>query len=209
MANDHEGCPGTWETLPSPSRCRPETPAYQLRVDPRPRVPGRRGRTRDTTVVSPSEGNEARREGRQGVAAPHSSDEAGERALPDPVERRGCRVVDPRLEPRRGRRASSACHREAEDRVEGQRSHGVRNRMRDMCTSGSVGDLGGSPPRSTRLAPRSSEKEDRLKRETFYRNPAGNQSRPEELGQQPEASLARWRVTSPAKRRQPDQTLCD
>src|SRR5207302_7210769 len=43
-------------------------------------------------------------------------------------------------------------------------------------------------------------KEERLKRETFYRNPAGNQSRPEELGQQPEASLARRRVTSTAKR---------
>jgi hypothetical protein len=26
----------------------------------------------------------------------------------------------------------------------------TRNRMRDMCTSGSVGDLGGQPPRSTR-----------------------------------------------------------
>ena len=25
MANDHEGSPGTWETLPSPSKCRPET----------------------------------------------------------------------------------------------------------------------------------------------------------------------------------------
>ena len=32
MANDHEGSPGTWETLPSPSKCRPETPAYQLQV---------------------------------------------------------------------------------------------------------------------------------------------------------------------------------
>jgi hypothetical protein len=101
-------------------------------------------------MVSPSEGNEVRRDGRQGVAAPQSRAEAGERALPDPVEPRGCRVVDPRPEPRRGRRASSACHREAEDRVEGPRIHDVRNRMRDMCTSGSVGDLGGLPPRSTR-----------------------------------------------------------
>jgi hypothetical protein len=45
--------------------------------------------------------------------------------------------------------------------------------------------------------------------ETFCRNPAGIQSRPVEPGQQPEASLAWWRVTSTAKRRQPDQTLCD
>ncbi len=59
------------------------------------------------------------------------------------------------------------------------------------------------------IAPRSSEEEDRHKRETFCRNPAGNQSRPVELGQQPEASLAWWRVTSTAKRRQPDRTLCD
>jgi hypothetical protein len=58
------------------------------------------------------------------------------------------------------------------------------------------------------IAPRSSEEEDRHKRETFCRNPAGNQSRPAEPGQQPEASLARWRVTSTAKRRQPDQTPC-
>ena len=45
-------------------------------------------------MVSPSEGNEARRDGRQGVAAPHSRVEAGERTLPDPGERRGRRVVD-------------------------------------------------------------------------------------------------------------------
>ena len=44
----------------------------------------------------------------------------------------------------------------------------------------------------------------------FRWNPAGNQSRPVEPDQQPEASLLRggW-VTTPAKRRQPDQTLCD
>src|SRR5262249_43072870 len=52
------------------------------------------------------------------------------------------------------------------------------------------------------LAPTSSEKEDHLKCETFYRNPAGNQSRPAKPGQQPEASLAWWRATVPAKRRQ-------
>jgi len=48
---------------------------------------------------------------------PHSSVEAGERALPDPVERRGCRVVDQTSEPRRGHRASSACHQKPSDRV--------------------------------------------------------------------------------------------
>jgi hypothetical protein len=69
---------GTWETLPSPPISRTELPAHQLRDDPRPRDRGRRGRTTVAAVVSPSEGNEARREGRQGVAVPHSTDEAGE-----------------------------------------------------------------------------------------------------------------------------------
>ena len=77
------------------------SPAYQLQVDPQ-LCPELMGTNRGQTMVSPSEGNEARRKGRQGVAAPRSSDEAGERALPDPVERRGCRVVGPSPESRRG-----------------------------------------------------------------------------------------------------------
>jgi len=44
--------------------------------------------------------------------------------------------------------------------------------------------------RCSDIAPRSSGKENRYNRETFRRNSAGNQSRPEEPGQQPEASLA-------------------
>ena len=47
-----------------------------------------------------------------------------------------------------------------------------------------------SAKRCSDIAPRSSGKENRYNRETFRRNPAGNQSRPEEPGQQPEASLA-------------------
>ncbi len=85
--------------------CRPETRLTNSRMIRAP-VPGRRGRTGDTTMVSPSEGNEARRDGRQGVAAPHNSVEAGERALPDPVERRGRRVVGREPEPCRGPRTS-------------------------------------------------------------------------------------------------------
>src|SRR5271167_780920 len=84
-------------------------------------VPSWWGRTGDKTTVSPSEGNEVRRDGRQGVAAPRSSDEAGERALPDPGERRGRRVVDRGLEARRGHRASPTCHRETTWPCEGQR----------------------------------------------------------------------------------------
>src|SRR5271166_425093 len=52
--------------------------AYQPPIDPRLRVRGRGGRTTDATMVSPSEGNEARRNGWQGVAAPQSTVEAGE-----------------------------------------------------------------------------------------------------------------------------------
>ena len=57
---------------------RTEIPAHQLRFDPRSRDRGRWGRTTVAAVVSPSEGNEARRDGRQGVAVPHSTVEAGE-----------------------------------------------------------------------------------------------------------------------------------
>ena len=70
--------PGTWETLSFPSSQAAGDTAYQLQIDPRLRVRGRGGRTTDATMVSPSEGNEARRNGRQGVAAPHSTVEAGE-----------------------------------------------------------------------------------------------------------------------------------
>ena len=78
MANDHKGFPGTWETLSSPSRIAGGRPAYQLQVDPQLRVLGWRGRTRDATMVSPSEGNEVRRDGRQGVGASRSTAEPGE-----------------------------------------------------------------------------------------------------------------------------------
>jgi hypothetical protein len=44
----------------------------------------------------------------------------------------------------------------------------------------------------TRIAPRSSEKEDSPNLKPFVGNPAGNQSRPAKPGQQPEASLAWW-----------------
>ena len=49
-----------------------------------------------THVVPPSEGNEVRREGRQGVGASHSTVETGEfRPAGDPVEGRGCRTMGP------------------------------------------------------------------------------------------------------------------
>ena len=64
----------------------------------------------------------------------------------DPVERRGCRAVDGELEPRRGHRASPACHRETTQSCEGQRIHSVTNRVHLTCTPGSVGDLAGDHP---------------------------------------------------------------
>ena len=78
MANDHTGFSGTWETLPSPSCLPAGAPAYQLQVDPQ-LCPELVETSRGRPMVSPSEGNEARRDGRQGVAVPHSSVEAGER----------------------------------------------------------------------------------------------------------------------------------
>src|SRR5208337_1415468 len=54
------------------------------------------------------------------------------------------------VEPRRGHRASPACHRETTPSCGGQRFHSVTNRVHLTCTPGSVGDLGGRPPRSTR-----------------------------------------------------------
>jgi hypothetical protein len=89
---------GTWEALPSPPIRRTELPAYQLREDPRPRDRGRRGRTTVAAVVSPSEGNEARREGRQGVGAPHSTGEPGEPSRTDPGEGRRRRLMNCRRE---------------------------------------------------------------------------------------------------------------
>ncbi len=60
---------------------------------------------------------------------PHTSDEAGERPSRTPWSEGGCRVVDGELEPRRGHRASPACHRETTQSCEGQRFHSVTNRM--------------------------------------------------------------------------------
>jgi hypothetical protein len=68
-------------------------------------------------------GCSALRDGPQGVGAPHSSVETGERALPGPVERRGRRVVGPTPESRRERSSSVAnpggrAHPERADELE-------------------------------------------------------------------------------------------
>jgi hypothetical protein len=65
----------------------------------------------------------------------------------------------------------------------------------DVSTGRSVSlpfSLGLFAENRTDIAPRSSGEENSFMLETFRRNPAGNQSRPVELDQQPEASLAWW-----------------
>ena len=71
---------GTWETLPFPSSKAAGDTAYQLQSDPRLRVRCRGGRTTDAAMVSPSEGDEVRRDERQGVGASRSTVEPGELA---------------------------------------------------------------------------------------------------------------------------------
>ncbi len=63
---------------------RGEIPAYQLQVDPQSESRLTGTNKWDATMVSPSEGNEVRRDGWQGVAVPHSSLEAGERPFRTP-----------------------------------------------------------------------------------------------------------------------------
>ncbi len=90
--------PGTWETLSFPSSKAAGDTAYQLQIDPRLRVRGRGGRTTDATMVSPSEGNEVRRDGQQGVGASRSTVEPGELPRMDPGEGRGRRFMNRRRE---------------------------------------------------------------------------------------------------------------
>ena len=55
MANDHEGSPGTWETLPFPSGLPAGARLTNSRWIHRFLVPSEWGRTGDNTMVSPSE----------------------------------------------------------------------------------------------------------------------------------------------------------
>ena len=48
------------------------------------RGPKARERRGSTTMVAPSEGDEAKRDGRQGVGVPNRSDNTGERMAPGP-----------------------------------------------------------------------------------------------------------------------------
>ena len=109
------------------------------------RVCGRTGTKRRRSKVSPSEGNEVRREGCQEVAVPHSSVEAGERPFRTPWSEGGAALW-------------TGSWNHAEDTVPHQRVTAKRpGRVRDSdvpqrdepgastCTPGSVGAPGSDP----------------------------------------------------------------
>src|SRR5271157_2286796 len=108
-------------------------------------------------MVSPSEGNEVRREGLQGVAAPHSSVEAGERPFRTPWSEGGATLWTGSWNHAEDICASPACHRETTQSCEGQRFPNVTNRMRLTRTSGSVGAPGSNPWSDPAIAEASSE----------------------------------------------------
>src|SRR5437763_5926008 len=62
---------------------RPEVPGDQLQARGR-RTRRPRERNAGATGIPPSEGNEARRDGRRGVGAPHTTIDAGERTRGTP-----------------------------------------------------------------------------------------------------------------------------
>ena len=99
MANDQTGFTGTWETLPSPSLTAGWSPAYQLQVDPR--LPSRACEDESGTKRWYCQAKETKRGEMDGKESqcPIVVLKRGN-GLPDPVERRGCRVVDGKLEPR-------------------------------------------------------------------------------------------------------------
>lgn len=87
-AHAHWGRPGTWEVLPSPSCVRVVARGQDqaLRCGS-----AAEGANTEPTAVPPSEGNEARRNGRQEVGAPRSTDEAGEPTRGTPWREGGAR----------------------------------------------------------------------------------------------------------------------
>ncbi len=80
--------------LRSPRQVPAGGPGDQLQARGRGR-PRPWERNAGATGIPPSEGNEARRDGRRGVGAPHSTDEAGEPTRGTPWREGGCRVMEP------------------------------------------------------------------------------------------------------------------
>jgi hypothetical protein len=100
------------------------------------------------------EGNEAGREGRTGFGASNSTAEAGEPASPGTLWREGDAVTRSRWRDRcRRHRAPKHLHETRADSEKGEeRIRGTKSRMREFCTSGSVGGPG---PVSARVYPTS------------------------------------------------------
>ena len=66
------------------------------------------------------------------------------------MEERGCHFTSRRRATRQVHRNLVPCPQNADRSHAGLRSREVTNRMREICTSGSVGALGGQSPRATR-----------------------------------------------------------
>ncbi len=124
--------------------CRLEHPAYQLQVDPQ-LCPELVGTNRGRTMVSPSEGNEARRDGRQGVAAPHSSVEAGERPFRTPWSEGGAALWTGSWNHAEDTVPHQRVTAKRPSRVRDSDIHNVTNRVHLTCTPGSVGAPGSNP----------------------------------------------------------------
>lgn len=89
-----KGSPGTWEALSFPPREVVGEATTQITLAWRGGTDPPRSEQPDAKAVLPSEGNEARREERQGFGAAHSSEEGGEPGRRDPLEPRGCRITE-------------------------------------------------------------------------------------------------------------------
>jgi len=89
------GLPGTWETLPFPRRNTGVGRPVRQTPGPWRAAFGRHGSEEASAQrYRHARGTEAWREGRQGVGASHSTEEAGEPTWRDPVEGRGRRIME-------------------------------------------------------------------------------------------------------------------
>ena len=140
--------PGTWETLSFPSSKAAGDTAYQLQIDPRLRVRGRGDEQRTQRWYR--QAKETKRGEMGGRESQHLIVPLKRGNQPE-GPRRGKEV--PSHEPLKGNMPGTLrpepCPRN-DDGSRGSRIHEMRNRVRVMCKPGSVGDLGGQPPRSTR-----------------------------------------------------------
>ena len=136
---------GTWETLPSPlSKPAGDTgiPTPGRSTAPRPGPMGDKQRSHRwyRQAKETKCGEMGGRESQRLIVALKRGNEPSRTPWSEGAPRRG-----EGLEPCRGHRASKACHRKTAWPCEGQRSHDVTNRVREIRTPGSVGALGGNP----------------------------------------------------------------